>query len=123
MYSELISENFSNPTHNGVLDKPDVMLKNVDPVCGDQVQVSLTVNDDGTILSAKFQAWGCATSIAASNLFCKWLEGKSLREVSMAKPALLSELLGDLAPEQRHCVEMLVRMVGQVKNNMPEFNS
>jgi nitrogen fixation NifU-like protein len=113
MYSELISNNFANPTHNGVLDEPDAVLENVDPVCGDQVKVSLAL-DGEKISMARFRAWGCATSIAASNLFCRWLEGKTLDELAEVQPEMMSDLLGDLAPEQLHCVDMLVRMVGQV---------
>lgn len=114
MYTELISDNFANPTHNGVLDEPDLLLENIDPVCGDQVKVWIAL-DRGVVSTARFQAWGCATSIAASNLFCRWLEGKALDEVLEVQPEMMSELLGDLAPEQIHCVEMLVRMLGQVR--------
>lgn len=113
MYSELISENFANPTHNGALDDPDAVLENIDPVCGDQVKVSLAI-DGGKISMARFQGWGCATSIAASNLFCRWLEGKTLDEIADVQPEMMSDLLGDLAPEQLHCVDMLVRIAGQV---------
>lgn len=113
MYSELISENFSNPTHNGELEEFNASLENVDPVCGDQVKISLAL-EDGKVATARFQAWGCATSIAASNLFCKWLEGKTLDEIAEVEPEVMTDLLGELAPEQIHCAHMLERMVGQV---------
>lgn len=115
MYSELIGLNFSNPTHNGVVDHPDVTLENFDPVCGDQVRVTLRLDDKGKISAARFEGWGCATSIAASNIFCHWLEKKSLAQVVSATTEELACLLGELAPEQRHCIEILVRLVEQVK--------
>ena len=115
MYTELISENFANPTHNGVLDKATAILKNFDPVCGDKSQISLEIDRFNLISTARFQAWGCVTSIAAVNIFCRWLEGKSVQEVCNTQPESLAELLGELRPEQIHCIDILVNLIEQFK--------
>lgn len=112
MYSELIVENFSNPTHNGTLENYSVLLENKNPVCGDHITITLAT-DQNTITQAKFQAWGCATSIASANIFCNWIEGKNIAELKSMTRTQLEALLGELAPEQYHCLDILANLLNQ----------
>lgn len=112
MYNEIISENFSNPTHNGEIKHSSKFLENKDPVCGDQVQITLKINNGGVEL-ARFKAWGCATSIATANIFCKWIEGQDIIDINNTSSNELSDLLGNLNPEQYHCIEILQNLKNQ----------
>jgi len=113
MFSKRIAENFTNPTHGGELSEPKIVLENKDPVCGDQIRISIDV-ESGVISRACFQAWGCATSLATANILCAWMEGKSLAECAAASPEVLAEQLGALSPEQRHCLEIANNLINQL---------
>lgn len=114
MFSARIAENFTNPTHGGVVADPQIVLENKDPVCGDQIRITIAVND-GMITEARFQAWGCATSLATANILCAWFEGKPLADCAAATPETLAEQLGSLTPEQRHCQVIAVNLVAQLQ--------
>lgn len=113
MFSAKIAENFTNPTHGGEVSEPQVVLENKDPVCGDQIKITLSVSD-GVIDTARFRAWGCATSLATANILCAWMEGKRLADCAAATPEDLANELGELTPEQRHCHEIAINLARQM---------
>lgn len=113
MFSTRIVKNFTTPTHSGFIDPADIILENKDPVCGDQIRISMEVRN-GRVQRARFRAWGCATSLATANIICTWMEGKSLERCASASPDELADVLGELSPEQRHCHAIAVNLLKQV---------
>jgi len=113
MYSPEIVANFSDPTHNGVLESPDRQVETKDPVCGDQVKLWLSLQDE-RVASARFQAWGCATSVASANILCKWMEGRRIDEIAAATAEDLAALLGAVRPEQTHCIHIMQTLIGDI---------
>lgn len=108
MFNEIIIDNFCNPDHQGRLTLPDIQLQLGDPVCGDKVDIDLSLDQDGYIQEARFRAWGCTTSLAMSNQFCRYVQGKKTAEAARLPPEKIALLLGDeLQPSQQHCLNML----------------
>jgi nitrogen fixation protein NifU and related proteins len=107
MYNSVIVENFSNPFHSGKLTSPDFSIEIQDPVCGDRMIIQGMLSHDKVVEQVKFQAWGCATSIAAANIFCGCLLNKTLEEIRVTPAEKIETLLGDLDPSQYHCLLML----------------
>jgi len=114
MYSDLIVENFTNPTRSGGLESPDFVIEVGNSVCGDRVKVDITANDV-EITEAKFQAWGCATSVAAANIFCNAISGLSLGKLLTFAEKDIEQLLGELSPDQKHCIDLMLELFGQAK--------
>jgi NifU-like protein involved in Fe-S cluster formation len=115
MYNTIIIENFTNPRHSGELRSPDFFIELGDPVCGDKMIVQGMLSDDKVVTKAKFQAWGCATSVAAANIFCRFLLNRPLSEVEDTPKEKIDSLLGDLDPSQYHCLEMLRELFQNTK--------
>lgn len=107
MYNSIIVENFSNPCHSGKVASPDFSIELGNPVCGDRIIVQGMISADRVITESKFQAWGCATTIATANIFCGFLLNKSLDALKKTQTETINELLGELEPSQYHCLEML----------------
>jgi nitrogen fixation NifU-like protein len=107
MYNSIIVDNFSEPCHSGELISPDFFVELGNPVCGDRMIIQGVLSSDQVITGIKFQAWGCATSIATANIFCGFVLNKPLREVKDTTTEKIDTLLGDLDPSQYHCLEML----------------
>lgn len=114
MYSDLIVENFTTPTKNGDLESPDFVIEVGNSVCGDKVKVDITVNG-GEIAEAKFQAWGCATSVAAANIFCNAISGMSFGKLQTFVEKDIEQLLGELSPAQKHCIDLMLELFRQAK--------
>lgn len=118
MFSKRIADHFTSPTHGGEVQDPDLVLENKDPVCGDQIHITLCV-EGAIITTARFRAWGCATSLATANILCAWMEGKPLEQCAAATAEMLADELGELMPEQRHCHEIAINLVSQLNERMP----
>ncbi len=118
MFNEIITDNFCNPDFQGRLTNPDIQLKLGNPVCGDKVNIDLSLSEEGNINEARFQAWGCTTSLAMSNLFCRQVQGKSLVELTQLSSQEIDRMLGKLQPSQRHCLEMLHALFQQVREHI-----
>ena len=106
MFNEIIVKNFSNPEHAGIIDDPSKVIEIGNPVCGDRIKIMLGEIGD-QIVDAKYQAWGCATSLATGNVFCSMIKGKTYGELQHMDTNDIDCSLGSLDPSQMHCLEML----------------
>jgi NifU-like protein involved in Fe-S cluster formation len=114
MFNDIIVRNFSEPTFAAELDEATASIEIGNSVCGDRIRVQLIMND-GIIESARYQAWGCATSLATGNVFCACLNGKPLKLVRDTTDLDIEKLLGELEPSQHHCLEMLMTLFERLK--------
>lgn len=113
MFNEIIVENFSNPQFAEELSTADLTLELGNPVCGDRIEVRLQIGD-GVINKARYQAWGCATSLATGNIFCRFVDARPVAEVSATPDHQMAALLGELEPSQHHCLDMLRALFAQL---------
>lgn len=68
LYQEVILSHNRHPQNAGVLETPDIDIFDSNPICGDQVRLTLHLAEDNTITDIKFDAKGCALSIASSSM-------------------------------------------------------
>ncbi len=107
MYNPIIIKHFTEPTHVGVLTSPDDVIELGNPICDDRLIMHLKFDEARRVLDAKYQAYGCATAVATGNLFCEYVLGKTPQEVLSMPEEEIPTMLGELAPSQRHCIELL----------------
>lgn len=84
-YREKILDHYKNPRNAGVLENADCAAHYDNPLCGDAVDVFVKQRDN-RIEDVRFQAEGCAISIAASSMLSEKVKG-----VSRARALKLSE--------------------------------
>lgn len=114
MFNDIIVENFTNPCHQGEIEDAALRLEIGNPVCGDRMLITLEAEAGGQVRQARFRAWGCATSVAAANVFCRYVSGRSLAQLQAVTAAEIAGLLGELEPSQHHCLDMLHKLFGQL---------
>ena len=78
-------------------------------VCGDRIRIQLN-DEDGRVTQVAFRAWGCATSIATADIFCESVNGKSYSEIKARSDREVQDLLGNLEPAQKHCIDILLSL-------------
>ncbi|EPG73541.1 SUF system FeS assembly protein, NifU family [Leptospira fainei serovar Hurstbridge str. BUT 6] len=86
LYKEVLLDHYHNPRHYGVLLNADLHQEGVNPLCGDEVELFLKLEDD-RIADIRFQGKGCSISQASSSMLTECLYGKTLSEAR--------KLLGD----------------------------
>lgn len=121
MFNDIIAANFANPTFAAELGDANLELELGNPVCGDRIKVQLKLVDD-RIQTIRYQAWGCATSLATGNIFCAYANNQPLARVLSTPPDVIEQMLGELDPSQRHCMEMLKALFAQMKNSTARTN-
>jgi nitrogen fixation protein NifU and related proteins len=105
MYREVILDHYKNPRSHGALDNADVSAEGMNPLCGDEVAISLAFDDDGdTIRDVRFEGRGCAISQAATSMLMEMVKGRKASEVAeMPKEELLDEVGIPLTPVRLKC--------------------
>jgi nitrogen fixation NifU-like protein len=113
MFNDIIVRHFSNPVHAADLADATHTIELGNAVCGDRIRVQLRLAAD-IVEKARFRAWGCATSLATGDAFCQFIEGKSMASLARLPGSDIDELLGELEPAQRHCLDLLHQLFIEV---------
>ena len=79
LYQEVILDHSRNPRNFGPAEGADLTAKGNNPLCGDRVTIFLKINDD-RISEARFDARGCAISLASASMMTEMIKGKSIAE-------------------------------------------
>jgi nitrogen fixation NifU-like protein len=105
LYREVILDHYKNPRGHGVLADADATAEGQNPLCGDEVSISVVFGADGdTIDEVKFAGRGCAISQAATSMLTEMVTGKTATEVaSLDKDELLDEIGIPLTPVRLKC--------------------
>jgi nitrogen fixation protein NifU and related proteins len=77
LYQDIILEHGKSPRNFGKCDKHSHEAKGHNPLCGDQVQVYLRLNEKKTVEQVTFEGSGCAISIASTSIMTELVKGKN----------------------------------------------
>ncbi|MCB9802756.1 iron-sulfur cluster assembly scaffold protein [Candidatus Nomurabacteria bacterium] len=104
LYAQNIIEHYKQPRNHGRLAEPKISGKQMNRSCGDQLAVDLRIKDD-QIEDLKFEANGCAISVAAMSILSEKLIGQNITEVLAINYQSLLDMLGLPVGERRYkCV-------------------
>jgi nitrogen fixation protein NifU and related proteins len=105
LYREIIIDHYKNPHGHGVIEGADATAEGQNPLCGDEVSISVAFDDGGdTIRDVKFEGRGCAISQASTSMLMDIVKGRSVREIAeLPKDELLEELGIELSPVRLKC--------------------
>lgn len=106
MYNAIISDHFMNPRNIGEIVHPDLEFRIGNPICGDTIHVCVNFQES-RIKEIKYKAYGCATSLATASIFSECVQGKAINELIDITLAGREEMLGELEPNQKHCLDIL----------------
>ena len=104
-YSEKVIDHYERPRNIGSLDSRSNSVGTGlvgAPECGDVMKLQIQVDEEGTIVDAKFKTFGCGSAIAASSLATEWVKDKSINEAETIKNVDIVEELS-LPPVKIHC--------------------
>ena len=78
LYQDIILEHGKSPRNFGKCEKFTHEAIGHNPLCGDQVQVYLKLNDNKRVEDLSFEGSGCAISMASTSIMTELVKGKSL---------------------------------------------
>jgi nitrogen fixation NifU-like protein len=105
LYREYILDHYKNPRGHGVLEHADATAEGQNPLCGDEVTISVAFADDGeTVEDVRFEGRGCAISQAATSMLMEMVKGRRAEEIAtLPKEELLEEIGIPLQPVRLKC--------------------
>lgn len=96
LYHKNVIDHYENPRNVGSLDKNDINVGTGlvgAPACGDVMKLQIKVDENNTIIEAKFKTFGCGSAIASSSLATEWVKGKNIDEAGSIKNSEIAEHL------------------------------
>jgi nitrogen fixation protein NifU and related proteins len=94
MYQDNILDHYENPSHWGTLDHPTFDIRDLNPLCGDEVRIQAHLDDQRRLATIRFEGKGCVISLAAASMLLEAVEGKTLDEVKKMGRQDMLDLLG-----------------------------
>ena len=81
IYRDLLLEHARHPKNSGRLESPDLRASAFNPLCGDELELTLTVSE-GTIQDCKAQVRGCSICQASASMMSELILTKTLQEAA-----------------------------------------
>jgi nitrogen fixation NifU-like protein len=76
LYREIILDHFRHPRNHGKVPDPDVTVEGVNPLCGDQITLTLKMAD-GRVAAVRTEGKGCSISQSSASMMTEALMGKT----------------------------------------------
>jgi nitrogen fixation protein NifU and related proteins len=83
LYQEIILDHYRNPHHKGLREPFDAEVHHVNPTCGDEVTLRVTLKDAGddpVVTDVSYDALGCSISQASASIMTDLVIGKPVTE-------------------------------------------
>ena len=90
LYQDIILEHGKSPRNFGKCIGHNHEAKGHNPLCGDQVQVYLKLNNEKKVENLTFEGSGCAISIASTSIMTELVKGKSFESAKNIIKAFLN---------------------------------
>ncbi|MDG6220450.1 MAG: Fe-S cluster assembly scaffold protein NifU [Candidatus Thermoplasmatota archaeon] len=101
-YSDKVMDHFQNPRNVGVIENPDGYGRVGNPVCGDLMEMFISVKDD-KITDVKFRTFGCGSAIATSSIITEMAMGETIQKALEITRGEVAEELDGLPAVKMHC--------------------
>jgi nitrogen fixation NifU-like protein len=74
LFREIILDHFRRPRHAGRVDRPDAVVEATNPLCGDEIVLTLRLAG-GRVAEVAFDGRGCSISQASASMLCDTVIG------------------------------------------------
>lgn len=93
IYKEIILDLYKNPLNKKALFDYDAKQKELNPTCGDEIEIFVKFDSAGKVLDIGHQGQGCAISQAAVSLLTEEIKGKTKEEIQSMTEKNIIEML------------------------------
>ena len=80
LYREIILDHYRTPRNRGELDPPALFADGHNPLCGDEIRISVAVQD-GVVTDVRFSGSGCSISQSSASMMTTAIKGKPVEQV------------------------------------------
>ena len=116
LYRENILDHYKHP-HNWSppapeIESPDLEFHDLNPLCGDELTVRLSVDEQGRIEGVRFSGHGCAISQAAASMASDEVRGMQVDDLLKLDRSFVLDLLGiDISATRMKCALLSLKVL------------
>ena len=123
LYQQVILEHNRKPRNFHTMENSTHSCHGYNPLCGDDYEIYLNVDDQNTIQEVSFIGTGCAISKASTSLMTAFLKGKTADEAKMVFEEFHKMVLGKFDPEkEKRLKEAMENGTGKAVDILSKFN-
>jgi nitrogen fixation NifU-like protein len=82
LYQEVILDHYKHPHHKGLSKSPGVQVHHINPSCGDEVTVKVSLAA-GVVTEVTWEGVGCSISQASVSIMTELLTGLTLKDANL----------------------------------------
>ena len=109
-YNEILTDHNLRHGHKHALPGANMELRGVNPSCGDDITLSLRV-EDGVIRDGAYIGDGCAISQASADMMLDLIIGRSVDEAMRLSEIFLRMIKGKVTPEELEELEEAAALI------------
>lgn len=111
LYRENILDHFQNPRNFGQIDSPDITFKDSNPLCGDELQIDIKVEDE-KVTDVKFHCRCCAICKASASMLTELIEEQTVEDLkNITKEDIMDNLGITLGPVRLKCALLPLKVL------------
>jgi nitrogen fixation protein NifU and related proteins len=105
MYQDIILEHYRRPLHAGLREPFDAQVQHINPTCGDEVTLRVTLNGavgEPALADVSYEALGCSISQASASVMADMIIGKTVGEAMAISDEFLKlmQSRGEAEPDE-----------------------
>ncbi|MFH0946103.1 MAG: SUF system NifU family Fe-S cluster assembly protein [Planctomycetota bacterium] len=108
LYQEVILDHGKSPRNFRRDEGANRVAEGYNPLCGDQLELFIRLNDDGVVTDVSFQGSGCAISTASTSMMTQAIKGKTEAEARLLFEQFHDLIAGDLPENLEHLGKLAV---------------
>jgi nitrogen fixation NifU-like protein len=112
MEAERLSAHFLNPLNIGEIESPDAAASATNPVCGDEVRVTIRIVDE-KIAGLRYRAFGCHATIGTMSALSRRVTGMRVVDARALRIPDVVDWFDDFPPGKTHAAEVAVTVLGR----------
>ena len=82
LYQQVILDHYKRPLHKGLSKNSGVQVHHINPSCGDEVTVKVSVNDE-VVAEVTWDGVGCSISQASVSMMSDLVTGRGIKEANV----------------------------------------
>lgn len=114
MYKEELLDHARHPRNGGALAAATNHAHRANPLCGDEVDFALIIDDEQRVTDVRFTGRGCTVSQAAASMLSERLKGMTVTDVRKLTSTDMITILGvPINPSRMTCATLGLQTVQQ----------
>jgi len=110
LYQENILDHYKHPHNAGRIDGATLRARELNPSCGDVIELFLDLDGCDRVKDVKFEGKGCAVSTASVSMLTDRIKGRPMAEVMALGERDVLEMLGiAVGPMRMKCATLSLK--------------